>query len=335
MTVSLVEWVERMLAPLDQARALVYRLAAPIAAPLYANRACRVAWLGGLLVSTAFCLTLMVPLWVLALGPVLFGVPHLLADLRYMVVRPGLHRRRALWLSAPALLAVSFGAGPVVGLVALFPAVLAAKGLVWRKLALLGVWALLTGLAWRFGIGFQLVFLHLHNLIAVALWWAWRPREARAWVVPGLVLAGAIALLGGTADPILSALGGWTAPWTGSSFSDYVEQTTPLPDATFALRGVLLFCFLQAVHYGIWLRLIPEDDRPRPAPRPFRASWRALLDEFGPWPLFVVGALALVIAGWALVDLPGARLGYLHLAAGHGYLELAAAALFLAEGRRP
>jgi len=64
----------------------------------------------------------------------------------------------------------------------------------------------------------------------------------------------------------------------------------------------------------------------RPAPRPFRASLRALKDDLGGPLLVVSGVVALGVAGWALVDLAGARLGYLQLAAFHGYLELAAGA---------
>ncbi len=329
-----VAWVERMLVPLDWMRAWGYRLAAPIAAPLYANRARRVIWLGSLLVIGAFCLTLLVPLWLLALGPVLLGVPHLLSDLRYLVVRPGLHRQPRLWAVAPLVLAVGVGGGPMVGVCAMLPAILAAGGARVRKGVLLGSWAVLTGIAFFSPMGFQRVFLHIHNIIAVILWWWWRPRCGVDWIVPGWVLLGSIALLGGAAEPMLNRFGGWTAPWTGQSFSDYVDQIAPLTDENLALRGVLLFCFLQAVHYSMWLRLIPEDDRPRPAPRPFRSSWRALLEDFGTWPLFLVGGLAILVVGWAVVDLPGARLSYLQVAAGHGYLEIAAMTYFFANERR-
>jgi hypothetical protein len=84
----------------------------------------------------------------------------------------------------------------------------------------------------------------------------------------------------------------------------------------------------------MWLRLVPEDARPRPAPRPFRETWRALERDFGKPLLFVFLALTLFIAAWGLVDLAAARVGYLRLAAFHGYLELGAAALFLVEKRR-
>lgn len=328
--------VEALLAPADALRARLYRLLAPWAGPLFADRARRVAWIGAIQVMLTFLLTLAAPLWMLALGPILVGVPHLVSDARYLVVRPGLHRRTLLALLCGApLLATCLGAGPAVGLLALLPAILGARGSWLRKAPMLALWAGLSGLALGFGPLFQLAFAHLHNVVAVALWWwAWRERHARAWAVPLLAAAGTVALLAGTAEPVLTALGAWTAPWTDTSFTEHMKALAPRAPPVLALRLVLAFAFLQSVHYGIWLRLVPEDDRPRAAPRPWRATWRALVEDFGVVPLVIFGALALGIAAWAVVDLTQARLGYLRLAVFHGYLELAVGALWLIEGRR-
>ncbi len=120
------------------------------------------------------------------------------------------------------------------------------------------------------------------------------------------------------------------APPSRSTWRRWRRSASPV----LALRLVLAFAFLQSVHYGVWLRLIPEDDRPRAAPRPWRATWRALVQDFGVVPLMLFAALALGIAVWGVVDLTQARLGYLRLAVFHGYLELAVGALWLIEGRR-
>lgn len=326
---------EALLAPADALRARWYRLVAPWAAPLFADRERRVAWLGAGCVAWAFLLTVMVPLGSLALGPVLLGVPHLVSDVRYLVVRPGLHRQPWLvGLAGVPLLVMGLGAGPEVGLLALVPAVLGAPGSWRRKVVPLVAWALLTVLAVRWSTGFQRVFLHVHNALAVALWWVWRPRGARAWGTPLLVLLGVGALLLGAAEPVMNVLGAWTAPWTGASFSELVEALAPVGEPVLALRLVLVFGFLQAVHYGVWLRLIPEDDRPRVAPRPWRATWRALVEDFGALPLMGFVLVALGVVAWGAVNLAQARSGYLRLAAFHGYLELAVAARWLAEGRR-
>jgi hypothetical protein len=328
--------VEVLLAPADALRARLYRLVAPWAGPLFADRERRVAWLGAVYVSVAFGVTLVAPLWGLALGPLLFGVPHLVSDARYLVVRPGLHRRRILALTcAVPLLAMCLGAGPAVGLLAMLAAILGARGPWTRKGPMLAGWAVLGGLAFAFAAGFQLAFAHLHNVIAVALWWwAWKARHARAWAVPLLAAAGTVALLLGVGEPVLTALGAWTAPGAGSSFGWHAEVLAPGAGPVLAPRLVLAFAFLQSVHYGVWLRLVPEDDRPRAAPRPWRATWRALVADFGGVPLVLFTALALGIAAWGVVDLTQARLGYLRLAVFHGYLELAVGALWLIEGRR-
>lgn len=33
------------------------------------------------------------PLWMLAVGPIVLGVPHVVSDVRYLVAKPGYHRR--------------------------------------------------------------------------------------------------------------------------------------------------------------------------------------------------------------------------------------------------
>ncbi len=321
---------------IDSVRSRVYRALRPWLAHLYADRASRVLWLGVFSVLVSFMLTLVSPLWLLALGPVLLGVPHLVADARYLVVQPKLHERGALaFMVALPLLATGFGAPPAISLLCLVPAVLMARGSVTRKVIALTVWAGLTALSLAWENPFLLVFLHAHNLVALGWWWALRPRTKEAFVLPVLVLACTGFLLAGGADPILTALGAWAAPGSGTSFSEFIETAAPGLGSTFGPRLVLSFAFLQSVHYAMWLRLVPEDARSRPAPRPFRATWDALVKDFGFPLLLVFIGLSAFIAFWGLKDLAGARWGYLRLAAFHGYLELAVAAFFLVERKRP
>jgi len=333
-----VNAVETLLAPADALRTRLYRLVAPWAGPLFADRDRRVAWIGVGSVGLSFLLTLTVPLWTLALGPVLLGVPHLVSDMRYLVVRPGLLQRGgfALLCGVPVL-ATCFGAGPEVGLLAMVPAILGANGPAWRKGLLLTVWAALTAFAVGSPLGIRLALLHGHNVMAVALWWwAWRRTHARAWGVPLLATVGTVALLLGVAEPVLTALGTWTAPATGTTFEAFVWTLSPLEgQPVLSARLVLVFAFLQSVHYSVWLRLIPEDDRPRAAPRSWRATWRALVEDFGAPPLALMLLLALSVAVHGAWDLTEARLSYLQLAMFHGFLELAVAALWLVKGRGP
>ncbi len=324
-----------VLRPADAARSRVFRWLGPLGGVLFRDRALRVAWLGVVSVALSFFITASVPLWSLALGPVLLGVPHLLADIRYLVVRPGLHRLPWLvaLMSVPLLMA-SLGFGPAWGLLAVVPAVLVSMpASARRKLLVLCAWLALTAAAWSFDVGFQLVFLHLHNLIAVGMWWLWSPRaNTRAWWVPAAVFIGVIALLTGVADPLLGLFSGWSAPTSGASFDDFIQTTLPMMSHSWAMRWVLVFAFLQSVHYAMWLRLIPDDDRPRVAPRRFRDSADALISELG-WPLLsFITLFAFFIAAWGLINLYDARMGYLRVAGFHGYLELAVLARWATRG---
>src|SRR5690606_37663793 len=118
-------------------------------------------------------------------------VPHLVADLRYMLVRPGFHRRAGLVLLAgPPLAWTATGGGLLWGFVAAALALVIARA-PWRRraLGLAIVGALAAGFVWLGRTG-DVVFAHLHNAIAVLLWWAWRPRTSRLhWIPLGLMAA--------------------------------------------------------------------------------------------------------------------------------------------------
>lgn len=322
-----------ILAPADSLRSAILRVASPWVSPLFADRSRRVWWLGVFSVVSAFVVAGVVPLWSLALGPVLLGVPHLVSDVRYLVVRPKLHHKPWLLVLVGApLLATSLGAGPEVGVLAMVPAVFGA-GFSWRLVVVALVWLALTAAAYLEPFGFQLAFVHAHNVVAVVLWWSLTSRTKAMAVIPLLTIGGALAILAGALDPVVTFCSGWTAPSTGTSFTEFVETITPDVDPTLAGRLVLSFCYLQSVHYAVWLRLVPDDARPRPAPRTFAASWHALVADFGLAPLLVFVALSLGLAVWGAFTLSGARLGYLQLAAFHGYLELAIAARWFVHGR--
>jgi hypothetical protein len=101
------------------------------------------------------------------------------------------------------------------------------------------------------------------------------------------------------------------------------------------MRLLVLYAFAQSVHYVVWLRLLPEDDRKSPTPRSFAQSYRALRADVGSLALWLFTLAALALAVWAAFDVGRARNGYIQLAFFHGYLELAAGALLWAERGRP
>jgi hypothetical protein len=321
-----------ILTPLDRLRWLFLKLLGPLAKPLLRRRELRVMAAGCAVVGFSLAATLISPFWLLALGPVVLGVPHLAADVRYLVLRPGWHRRARLWLPVglPLLLAGASGFPMTSGLTACAAMALLAHGTWIRKIIALACIGTLMAAALAVGDVAALIFAHLHNFIAVMLWWCWRSRagQRQQAVVPLLFLVASIML----------ALG-WLVPWArgfdwqpaGLGPDYHLSFLAPGIAEPWALRLVLLFAFAQSVHYGVWLRLIPEDDRPQETPRTFRASAKALIADIGTPLMVLVILLSLAIALWAAFDLTAARENYLRMALFHGYLELIAATWLFVE----
>ena len=267
--------------------------------------------------------TALAPMWMLALGPIVLGVPHLLADLRYCAVRPAWHRQPAMWIGVGVpLLAVAITGLPAVGFAAVAGACAASSGPRARRMIVLAISvAAAIACIWA-GPRATLLLVHLHNFIAVLLWWRWRPGPTKLRALPlAAFILGSLLIALGAFDQGIGTLAR-IGP-LGSDLELHMNSLAPGLDGTLGLRVVLLFCFAQSVHYVIWLRLVPEDDRDRPTPRSFAASWHALVDELGVLLPCAAIVLALGLAAWALADLSAARIGYLRAAEFHVFLELA------------
>ncbi|MEZ4451571.1 MAG: hypothetical protein R3B09_19020 [Nannocystaceae bacterium] len=333
---AIVAATARLLDPADWLRRRWLRVLGPIARPLMIDREVRVAAVASLAILSATAASLFIPLWLLAIGPIVWGVPHLLADLRYLVVGPGYHRRPLLALvCAPPIAAVGFGADLSVGLLAAAGAALLARASEARRLvALVAIGALAAGVLWA-GRTADLIFAHLHNFIAVALWWAWRPRGRLHWIPLALFLGVSILLMSSAGVALIHA-GAGLGREIGLLGVDYqLRRLAGDVELTLGLRLVVLFAFTQSIHYVIWLQLIPDDDRRRATPPTFARSYRELCRDLGAPVVLGAAALCLFFAVWAVFDLMDAGHGYFRLARFHGHLEVTAAVLLLLEGRRP
>ncbi len=321
----------------DRARWLWLKALGPLAKPLVRRRELRVAVAGSLLTLVALTTAAFLPLWVLALGPIVWGTAHIVGDVRYLWVRPGRHRRIAMWLLVGApLLVLSVTAHPGWGFAAAGGAALAARGPVWKRLVGLALAAALVAAAVRWDYLTTVVFAHAHNFIGVALWWAWRRRLRRLhWWVLGAFLLGCALLLSGALDGLVVDLGILDPSVGGLDIYYHLGSLAPGVPGMMAVRLVMLFAFAQSMHYLVWVRLVPEEDRPRETPRTFAASLRALEADFGRPLLWLAIAVSLGVAVWAAFDVFAARNGYLRAVLFHGHLELAAAAILFVEGRRP
>jgi hypothetical protein len=112
------------------------------------------------------------------------------------------------------------------------------------------------------------------------------------------------------------------------------DQVAPGLRGDRAIGVTSAFLFLQAVHYIIWLRVIPSRDTageraavPAASEGSAPAGRRLFLpatlrDDFGGWGLAAIAGASLLVMGAGLFQPRAARTLYLSLAGFHVYLEL-------------
>jgi hypothetical protein len=344
--------LERALAPLDRLRraALLGLVRAPIVGALLAKRDARLMLHSALGVAVTFALALACPGVLYVVGPAFFGVAHVAADARYLVLRRSLPRwwasalgtgcaallaLRAFELAFPSALpfaATELAVGAALTLAGCVAGALTGNSANSRSRAALvgvGVVALAVAALTRPNLA-RLVFAHVHNVVAIALW-LYLFRARRRFALPALALLAAAAAL------LLTGVALSWVRFDGPGAARLVDEAlfawpAWMPQRTALGLGVL-FVLLQGVHYAVWLTFIPQDDTPAQGTRSFRGSWRALRRDFpAPW-LTTIVVLALLVLAASTFDVHRTRQLYLSLATFHGYLELAAAAFFISRGR--
>jgi hypothetical protein len=293
----------------------------------------------------ALALTAYGPLWLLLLAPLALGVPHVVADLRYLVLRPlaGFSPGAILWLGA-ALGAMTVGRGVALaglghsahaelalGFGALLGVALLAPGSRARRVVAVVVVLALTAGALASPRHAALLLGHAHNLVALAflvLVSRELPGAAGVPAVAALALAGAAAILGGALDVV--AAPGLAGDAAGFTLAGAARTLAPGLPGQWGTRLVLAFAFLQALHYSVWVHLLPtalEDGRT------LRGELEAACGEAGVPLLAMAVAAGAALPALGLVDPVGARAGYLSLVAFHGWLELAVLAQLFVAGQ--
>lgn len=342
---------EQALWPLDELRGLGFRVLAgssPAGRRLAASRSARAALLLTAHATAAFVLAVVAPSFLIAVTPLVFGVPHLAADVRYLLIR----RAGARWWllasagfglaligiriaaevrpsAAPSLAVEHAIAATWVILGAVAPLMGARSRRGWFVLVVaLG----LASLAVAAPRTFRMILLHGHNLLAVVLWLVLFRRGGRLVLAPvGAIALGAGLLASGCAL-------GWTLHhgWlsvAGLHLFAATDWLAPgLPDQM-AIALTTAFAFLQAVHYAVWLVAVPAGDRPGDSGRSWRMAWRALIRDFRPGGVTAVVLLTVAVAAAGLVAAAPARRLFLSIGSFHAWLELAVLATAL--GRAP
>jgi hypothetical protein len=336
--------VDTWLEPLDRVRKALFVRAlgiAPFRAILVEKRR-RIPALLVVHGSAALVLSVFVPTALLVLGPILLGVPHVIADLRYLVLRPRLKRsaRACLLLGSAALLGL--GAAELLGI----------RGLVRWELGFSALWitvasliaaprfrdarllvvALLAGAFAAVGLhapsALRLAMAHSHNVVALCLWaFVFCSSRVRALWVTAAIL-GAAALLATTPLAWWGLEHGVVRSFGLHAFAA-ADQLAPFARRTEVAVGVVAsFAFLQSVHYAVWLHAIPQEAVLGEGTRGFRRTFRTLLGELGSVALMVSLVVVVAVPLRGLSKPLATQTAYLTLSVFHGYLELAALAVF-------
>jgi hypothetical protein len=316
-------------------------------AALFTRRDRRVVTLAVVHATLAFGLSVFAPMLLFVLGPVLLGVVHVAADVRYLVLRQELAKywRSLVWMFCAALVLVRvlWEAG-VPGDVArvetllvmsfvLFAIVVAARQSRnhARTLVASSSLCVIAGLTLQYPLEARLVAAQLHNLVALALWAILLRERVRLLLVPLLVVLTFAGVLLSGAFHQVSLAAGSTA--FGLHVLEAAAWLCPGLREDYAIGLVSCYVFLQSIHYAVWLMLIPQQQTPAQGTLTFRMSARSLLKDFGALSLAAVGLTALFVLVSACFDVHRTRTLYLSLAMFHTYLELAFLAYFWVNSR--
>jgi hypothetical protein len=344
--------LERAVAPLDAARSRVLRavVRAPALRHLVARRDTRIMVHALASVTAAAALTGLAPGVLFVVGPALFGVAHVAADARHLVLRraptaawqwtlaagcAALFALRALEMALPdraPFAAIEVGLGWSLALAGVASGLAASPGTATRRRAAIAAAILVSlgGAAVSHPHLARLSFAHVHNVVAIVLW-LWLFRARRRFALPALALLGLFAalLLSGVALPLIRLDGPGAARLVEESVFAWPAS---VPQRTALALGVL-YVLLQSVHYTVWLAFIPQDDVRAQGTLSFRMSLRGLVRDFTAPGLAAIALLAAGVLGASALDAHRTRQLYLSLATFHGYLELGAGAFLWVRGR--
>jgi hypothetical protein len=286
--------------------------------------------------AASLVLAVRAPLTVTVLGLILFGVLHNVLEIRYVAGRfatllTGRFLALLLALTSGIALCRATASGWPQGSryaeVAIGYAILGAG--CW--IGLRGI-ALLTGLvvlataayaSFRYPAYHFVVLTHLHNLVPLVFLWDWARRIAARRARLAFRLTQLLWIVGMPILILAGALDGWTSPAPGVAArfvgdGSRIIATTAPPQAAaeIGVRFLVMFAFLQTMHYVVWVGFLPRFAPDAAAAFDARVPW---LRGRRAWLVGTVGAGFLAVL--FLSDYFAGRALYGALATYHAYLE--------------
>jgi len=319
---------------------------------VFLSRADRLLAFFVLAVIINFFLSLMIPIWMLAVGPILFGAPHLFAGVRYIPKILAKNRSSkelrplAFWIVGVLFVTTCLHVFQDQLNMPIPHPLHAADDWEWMTVVLtfftftwflklgpghlrnLLVLAPLAFLSWKYPLWTAGFFLIGHNFVAFIYWIrsAKIHREKRTAMLAFVIfsLLTAIIFLG-CADDLIRLP--FPMPFLGISLEPISLGQLVLPGSqNYVLldRAVSVFAFGQAMHYFVWLKAIPEQVISQEVPLSFRRSAEELKNDLGKTLAKVAVVLSCsFILAMAFYKLELIRNLYLSGATVHGYLEFA------------
>lgn len=290
------------------------------------------------------------PLWVLLVGPILWGLPHLISSLRYSSLSFSDQARKKLFAFQFCIWAMVFTYRITVDILhqniflaeypLLFEAICLLASFIFQlhlfknissKIILSSLlFSIFLVATFYYPIQTALTALIGHNYLPLIAWY--KSCQDRADLKVFMLSAATYILSSfciyfGVFDPLYSLY----SP-TGSIVFlnwDYSEVIRPFVvgefDYQFWFHIVVLYAFSQAMHYFIWMKAIPENYQSRQYPPSFQWSFNKLSTEFGFTSLYIMLTLTcLVFAMWFFFEFQAARLVYFSIASYHGFMEISA-----------
>ncbi len=313
-----------------------------------------------------FPLAVYFPLWILALGPILMGVPHLISGIRYQnylltagksapgTFRPLIIGLGSIWtIVAIVRLSSDFFGLPIkieffrsdlfegaAGALTIIALAFIYKQKAHTAVAGLLCYAPVLLLLWRAPMLTVGALMLAHNAIAFLYWIAACEgrRDKRAAISAALIFLGIhVLVLSGAVDFLFAAnLRAESLSWAGTSIESFGEYIVPWSHHSALFdRCVTLLALGQPLHYFIWMKAVPEQYTPHPVPTTFRKSWNFLKRDLSPALAISACALAAVPAViWLLINFSWTYKFYFAVASFHSYLELSALSLIFVQRAR-
>lgn len=302
-------------------------------------------------------LSLYFPLWVLAIGPIVWGLPHLFSSIRLQhrilhgdrrlfgdaKIKTTFFALGSLWLVLSMVRVATDVFGKSLSFDQFYPGLLEAVfsaltlGFLIRlyKFDLFNSVAaalvvLLLNAATYFAPFFTLGALVIgHNFVAFFYWIMAAPNR-RERVYAGLATAVFtlvhILVFVKFFDGLINLMpSSDSLSWSGLSINSLGRLIAPWSEnSSLWYRCVVLYAFGQAVHYFVWLKALPDIHVPARAPTSFKSSWILLKRDIGKFFAIGLGILCLVPLAVSIFSTYSSALQiYFAFASYHGYMEVA------------